>query len=375
MAKPRTAKIETRLAAARERSGLTAPALARLAGVSRQTIYAMEAGTYVPNTAVALKLARALDSTVEQLFALPEETGTQFPTDEAELLAGTEALQPGQPVQLCSVERKLMASLPAPVRWYLPPSDAVVAGRRGGRVQVQVFDPESRLEKRLLVAGCDPAISVLARHAESAGIELVLAHRNSSQALELLKSGAIHIAGTHLRDERSGESNIPAIGRMFSTNTVAVISYAVWEEGIVTAAGNPKRIRGVSDLARPALTIVNREAGSGARNLLDAQLQRAGIPGRSIAGFDHVASGHLAAAWQVKSGAADCCIATEAAARLFGLNFLPLVSERYDLVLRRRHVELAPVQRLMDILNQSRFRRELEALGGYDARAAGERLV
>jgi molybdate-binding protein/DNA-binding XRE family transcriptional regulator len=369
------AEVATRLADVRQQRGLSATTLARLAGVSRQTIYAMEAGTYVPNTAVALKLARALDSTVEQLFTLPEDARAQFPAEEAELLPGSDALQPGQPVQLCTVSANLIASVPAAVRWYLPPSDAVVAGCRGDRVQVEVFNPDSNRESRLLVAGCDPAISVLARHAESAGIELVLAHRNSSQALELLKHGSIHIAGTHLRDEPTGESNIPAIGRMFSRNSVAVISYAVWEEGIVTPARNPKRVRGISDFARRGVTIVNREPGSGARNLLDAQLKRAGIDARALRGYDHVATGHLAAAWQVQSGAADCCIATQAAARLFGLHFIPLVTERYDLVLRRRHLELAPVQKLFDILSQSRFRRELEARAGYEARVAGQRLM
>jgi putative molybdopterin biosynthesis protein len=369
------AEVATRLAAVRQERGLSAATLARLAGVSRQTIYAIEVGTYVPNTAVALKLARALDTTVEQLFALPEDAQTSFPAREAAILPGSDALQPGQPVQLCSVDRRLIASAPAPMRWYLPPSDAIIAGCRGDRIQVEVFDPDSKRESRLLIAGCDPAISVLARHAESAGIELVLVHRNSSQSLELLKGASIHIAGTHLRDEPTGESNIPAVGRMFSRNAVAVVSYAVWEEGIVTAAGNPRRLRSVSDFVRRGVTIVNREPGSGARNLLDAQLKRGGIAGRTVKGYDRIAMGHVAAAWQVHSGAADCCIATQAAARLFGLHFIPLVTERYDLVLRRRHLELAPVQKLFDILSQSRFRRELEALGGYDARVAGQRLI
>jgi putative molybdopterin biosynthesis protein len=123
------------------------------------------------------------------------------------------------------------------------------------------------------------------------------------------------------------------------------------------------------------VTIVNREKGAGSRALLDTHMKRLRIEARSVKGYDRVAPGHLAAAWQVYSGAADACIATRAAARLFGLGFVPLVSERYDLAIRRQHLDLPGVVALLDTLNRSSYRRELESLGGYDAKAAGERLL
>jgi putative molybdopterin biosynthesis protein len=374
-------EVENNLASLRQKRGLSAAELARLAGVSRQTIYAMEAGSYVPNTALALKLSRALEATVEEVFSLPGE----FPvpplrTEHAALLPGSEPPQPGQPVELCRVDKRLMAAAPAPVPWYFPASDGIViaakdSGEVGGSASVQVFHPESDFQNRILVAGCDPAISVLARHVQAAGTQLVLAHRNSSQALELLRNGSIHVAGTHLRDEASGESNLPAIGRLFSRQSVAVISFAVWEEGILTARGNPKEIRGVEDLARPGVTIVNREAGAGSRKLLDHHFEKLSIPTRKVRGYDRLAAGHLAAAWRVATGDADCCIATRGAARLFGLGFIPLASERYDLVIRRRHLDMACIQTLLDVLNRSAFRRELDTLGGYDTTAAGKRML
>jgi putative molybdopterin biosynthesis protein len=85
--------------------------------------------------------------------------------------------------------------------------------------------------------------------------------------------------------------------------------------------------------------------------------------------------GHLAAAWQIDSGLADCCIATKAAARVFGLGFVSLVSERYDLVIRRQHLDLGSIQKLLDALSRASFRRDLESLGGYDAKVAGERVA
>jgi molybdate-binding protein/DNA-binding XRE family transcriptional regulator len=370
-------EIENNLALLRQKRGLAAAHLAKMAGVSRQTIYAMEAGNYVPNTAVALKLARVLEVRVEELFSLPGEfPAPEFRMEQATLLPGTENPLEGQPVELCRVDGRMVAAAPSAVPWYFPASDAIVAAEPvpPGKARLRVFDAQRQFQNRVLIAGCDPAISVLARHVQTTGNELVLAHRNSSQALELLKERYIHVAGTHLRDEASGESNLPDIARMFPRNSVAVVSFAVWEEGIVTARGNPKAIRGVEDFARPDVTMVNREAGAGSRKLLDARLKRLQIASSSISGYQVEAPGHLPAAWRVQTGEADCCIATRAAARLFGLGFVPLVSERYDLAIRRQHLDLPGIRALLDVLSRSQFRRELDSLGGYDARTAGQRM-
>jgi len=366
--------MRNQLAALRKTRGLSASQLAQAAGCSRQTIYAIEAASFVPNTAVALRLARILETSVEELFPLDEEPPPPR-TTQASVLPGSEAPHPGQPVRLCRVDQRLFAVSPAPLPWYFPASDGVVARSTGRKTRIQLLDPAAETAPRILIAGCDPAISVLARHARSAGIELALAHRNSSQALHLLKEGSVHLAGTHLRDETSGESNLPAIARIFPRGSVAAISYAVWEEGIVTARRNPKAIRGIDDFARRDIAIVNREPGAGSRRLLDARLHRLGIAPANVRGYDTQAPGHLAAAAQVHSGAADCCIATRAAARLFGLHFIPLVTERYDLVIRRHHLGLPAVETVLDILCRSSFRRELGALGGYDTAAAGERIL
>ena len=371
-------EIENNLAELRHKRGLSAAQLAKLTGSSRQTIYAMEAGSYVPNTALALKLARILEVTVEDLFALPaDRAAAPLRTEPVTILPGAEIPRAGQPVQLCRVDKRLVAFAHSPVMWYIPASDAILteAGGEPGKAKVQMLGDGQDYRKRILIAGCDPGISVLARHVETAGIEVVVAHRNSSQALSLLKEGCVHVAGTHLRDESSGESNLPEIGRIFPRNAVAVFSFAVWEEGILTARGNPKDIRSIEDFARLDVSIANREAGAGSRNLLDAHLKRLGIARRKVRGYGNEAQGHLPAAWQVLTGAADTCVATRAAARVFGLDFIPLVSERYDFAIRRPHLNLPGIQALLDTLSRSNFRRELEELGGYDTRAAGRRML
>jgi molybdate-binding protein/DNA-binding XRE family transcriptional regulator len=372
------AAIENNLAGLREKRGLSAANLAQMTGVSRQTIYAMEAGDYVPNTVVALRLAHVLETTVEELFHLPDASpAAQLPLRQAVLLP--DSLQPGSAgrrVQLCRVDERLIASAASPVEWYFSPADAIVARTPAkGKAEVLAFHDDREFRNRILIAGCDPGMPVLGRHVQAAGVELVLAHRNSSSALALLKAGTIHVAGTHLRDDASGESNLPAIRRMFAKNSVAVVSFAIWQAGILTAKGNPKHIKGVEDFARAGISIVNREKGSGSRTVLDSQLKRLGIDSRRIGGYKSTVAGHLAAAWHVKAGLADCCVATEAAARAFDLFFVPLVSERYDLVIRRSHLESPGVQILLDTLSRSSFRRELESLGGYDTKPTGQRRL
>ena len=372
--------IENRLSDIRQKRGYSAAALASKVGVTRQTIYAMEHGSYVPNTLVALRLARVLEVTVEELFCLEAASPPRALTKDVDLLPGGQTVEPGLPVQICQVDRHTVGVSPSPVAWYLPPADAVVidsaeTGPGKRRARVQIFQDMEQFGNRLLMAGCDPAMSVLARHLQKTNMELVLAHRNSSQALELLRNGCVHIAGSHLRDEATGESNLPQVRKLFPRGTAVVFAFAVWEEGIVVAKGNPKAVREIADFARKGVALMNREPGSGSRSLLDSSLKRLGIVSSKVKGYKQVAHGHLPAAWQVRTGHADCCVATRAAARVFGLDFIPLVSERYDLVIRKQHIALPAVQLLLDTLNRTAFRRELEGLGGYDTSGVGKQVA
>lgn len=373
--------VQNGLGQLRQKRGLSASDLAAQVGVSRQTIYSIEAGTYVPNTLVALKLAQAFGVPVEEIFSLEEDGAApgHFASN-VEILPGGPVVRPGQPLQLCQVGQRLVAACPEPIAWNLPVADAVLmedarTGKQKGRATVQLLGEEKDLAKRVMVAGCDPGISVLSRHVQRAGIELVVIHRNSSESLDLLKQGFVHVAGTHLWDETTGESNLPAVNKRFAKGSVAVIGFAFWEEGIVVARGNPKGIRTIADFARKGVTIINRESGAGCRLLLDSHLSQAGIPAKSVRGYDQLALGHLPAAWNVLTGNADCCIATRSASRVFGLDFIPLLKERYDLVIRKRDLHSHGIQVLLDTLARASFRRELEGLGGYDARTAGDRMA
>jgi putative molybdopterin biosynthesis protein len=366
-------RIQNNLATIRKGRGAGAAELARKVGVSRQTIYAIEAGTYVPNTEVTLQLARHLEVTVEELFSLPADREEEAATVTAEYLGQGEPGK-GQAVRVCRVGTRWV-SVPVDARpYHLPEADAVVTGppSRSHKPKLCLFSEEEAMRNKIVLAGCDPATSLLARMVERlSGVEIVHAPASSQLALEWLKEGKVHIAGSHLQDPDSTEFNLPFIRRQFPNKDMAVVTFARWEEGFVVAAGNPKNIRRIADLQRKNVSVMNREAGSGSRALLDSLLHSANLATESVRGYQHVAYGHLSAAHAVLAGEADCCIATRSAAQTFGLDFVPLRSEQYDFVLHRETLHLAAIEALFDALQRSTLRRKLETLAGYDTSQTG----
>jgi molybdate-binding protein/DNA-binding XRE family transcriptional regulator len=371
-------RIRNRLAETRKRRGVGAADLAGRVHVSRQTIYAIEAGTYVPNTEVALNLARELEVTVEELFSLQEGPGEPPESLDADLLS---ALAPAkrQPVRICQVGSRWVGIPVSASPYYLPEADGIIqrVGRAKGRADLAVFaQEESTSQKRLVLAGCDPATGVLSRVVEKiSGVEIVSAAASSRLALTWLSEGKVHIAGLHLEDPETGEFNLPFIRRQFPDGDFSVVTFARWEEGLVVAPGNPKGIRKIEDLARKNVRFVNREPGSGSRALLDQRLEKAGIDGHRVQGYDRAANGHLAAAYCVVSREADACLATRSAAQTFGLGFIPLHNERYDLVMRKRTAELPAAKAFLDVLQRATLRRKLEVLAGYDTSQTGVLVV
>ena len=370
-------ETRTELQAIREQRGLSAARLAQLTGISRQTVYAIEAGDYVPNTTLALQFAKILEVHVEDLFRIEADAAEPPAPLKVEMISG-EGVRKGQPVQLCRVGRRTIGIPADPQPLMLPLADGVIveSSRRRHQADVHVFQPGLEEGKRLLVAGCDPGISLLVQHlGRFDDVDMIVAPSTSQQALEWLKEDKVHVAGSHLLDSSSGEYNLPAIKRLFPGGAVKVVTFAIWEQGLVLAAGNPKNIRGVEDLVRKGVRLINREKGAGSRDLLDQKLRESGIAASQVNGYDRIAHGHLPAALAVSLGEADCCIATRSAARAFGLSFVPLATERYDLVMRRQSASLPSVQALLDVLNRAAVRKKLEVLAGYDTRHTGEVLM
>ena len=370
-------KVKILLAAVRQERGFAAAELARRVGVSRQTIYAIESGSYIPNTVVALRLAHELEVSVERLFSLagPETSPCEEVTAT---LLGSASEPSGRPVVLGKMKDRLIAAPVDSVPYYLPEADGIVkpSPRKSSQARVHLLGAERAFEKRLFIAGCDPALSLLARMTERlAGVEVVTIPASSRRALGWLKSGFVHLAGSHLEDPASGEFNVPYLRRLMPGSQFSVFTFARWEEGFVVASRNPLGIRQAADLASRNVRIINREVGSGSRVLLDALLRRAGMSPRNVNGYGKFAAGHLAAAYAVASGAADCCLATPTAAHAFGLDFVPLHAERFDFAVRQEHLDLPAVRHLLDVLQRSNLRRKLQSLAGYDVSETGRTVI
>jgi putative molybdopterin biosynthesis protein len=380
------AQLHTGLSRLRRARGVSQAELAARAGISRQALFALESGRSEPKAGVALRLARELSVGLEELFWLADEAPLVAELSQA-VLAGRgsgrtrKGAKGGLRVVLAEVEGRLVAHpLPADDPGALfTAADGLLPGtaapvRAGSVVRISPLRSRRSVGENLLAAGCDPALGMLAARLPDRPERMRLAwvHKGSLDALSALARGHAHLAGTHLRDEASGEFNVPAVHALFPGRAMLLVNLSRWEQGLAVARGNPLGLRRGEDLAEKGVRLVNREPGAGARALLDRLLRGAGILPRAVAGYDRVVQGHLAVAAWVASGGADAGISTRAAALAHGLSFVPLDEERFDLVLPRESAADPRIGRLLDTLRSKALRRELGALPGYSAARSGE---
>lgn len=357
------APLETRLRQVREGRGLSQAELARRAGLSRQALSAIEQGRYVPNAAVALRLARALGCAVEDLFAPREE-----------VVEAAWAAEHSLPRRVCLGRvRDRWVAWPLVGGSALRPADGLLTGAVvRGRARIRLLASLGSIDRTLLVAGCDPALRIAAELAERAtGRTVHWIPLSSTRALRALGCGLAHVAGTHLHppDDPEGTRTIRSA---LPGTPVRVIALARWTEGLLLPPGNPRRIRTPQDLLRRGVRMVNRDPGAGSRAVFDRWVQAAGIDPERLVGYDRELPSHLAVAEAVAGGLADCGPGVLPVARAYGLGFLPLAEQRYELVVPEDLVGLPSVRAFLDVLTTRAFRRELEAIGGYDPAVGGE---
>lgn len=376
--------IENLLRVLRNGKGLSQSDLATMSGITRQAVCAIEANHYLPTTAVALRLAGALNCRVEDLFRLIS-TGELV---EGELIAGpsAESQPPHARVKVVHVGDRLIvrpvAQLGEVLNYAVSAdgllTDSMITSQRGDkisqRVRVRLLRDRRLIEQEIAVAGCDPAIFLageyLRRHKNTATV--VGWTMGSGAALDALKRGEVHVAGLHIVDSKSGESNLPYVKRHLKGHEVNIVTFARWEEGLLVRAGNPKNIRAIADLARTEVQLINREMGAGARILLDQRLSASGVASHLVKGYDQSASSHFHVARLIAEGQADVGVAVRFAATYYGLDFVPLQEARYDLVVPKAYVSSHPaLQTFFDTIVTRQFRTEVEALGGYDTRETG----
>ncbi|MGI8505767.1 MAG: molybdopterin biosynthesis protein [Solirubrobacteraceae bacterium] len=322
-----------------------------------------------------------------ELEGAPEAPRTSARARLARKLASTIGMDDWVRVRLGRVGGSLVASplsrgagvLTSLVRadgLLIVPAD-VEGHHAGEQVEVQLLRGLDRIERTIVAIGSHDLILDLAASAlRSSDPALTLASGNvgSMGGLIALRDGLSHLAGSHLLDPETGGYTLPYVDRLLGDRRTAVVRLVHREQGLIVAPGNPLGLETVADLARPGLRYCNRQRGAGTRVLLDYELVREQIDPATITGYGREEPTHLAVAAAVGSGRADCGLGVRAAARAFGLEFLPVTREPYDLVLERDTLEdelLAPLWRLLE---DTEFRASVEQLGGYDTAEMGRRI-
>ena len=335
--------------------------LARRAGMTRQALHRIEAGDYVPSVLAALKLARALSCRVEDLFELEV-------TETLARLAGEAA--PQSRLQLARVGETLCAYPLSGVDALSESADALLAeALPEERVRFEPLTTADSWNETAVLYGCDPSLSLLCRHA--APNRVLLRFAVSEAALTALAQGEAHMAGLHLYDPLSGQSNTSFIAYMLTRQVVHLYTLWSWEQGLIVQRGNPLKVQRVTDLARPGLRLANRPAGAGSRHLLDAWLLEAGLNGPTLSGYDAEYATPLDLASAVAEGRSDVGVGPRAAAQAHGLDFVPLLRERFDLAIPDIHLSHPGVQATLQAARSPALRAELTALGGYDPAHSG----
>ena len=218
----------------------------------------------------------------------------------------------------------------------------------------------------LVVAGCDPALPLLETPLAllDPPIAFVWWPCGSGEALRLAAAGLVHAAGVHQPSgEREADEAVEIPGG------AEVVGFAAWREGLVVRPG--ARVRGLDDVARQRLRLVNREVGAQARTLLDQECARLRLTPAELPGYDSRAAGHLQVAAAVAGRLADAGVSSEPAALAYGLDFLPLASEQFDLVLPAKHAASREVQGLLKVLTSPWLLAQLASLPGYDPASCG----
>ena len=342
--------IRNTLASSRRARSWSQHDLADASRISRAEVSAIETGRLAPSTATALRLAKALGMSVEQLFTLAEvdrEAGWAW-KPKADTGRFWEA-KVGARVLRYPVEPTAVGELP---------HDGTF---RGGRVESAVWGEPDRT---LVVAGCDPAVGLLAAElARREGVRLVALTRGSSEALELLRHGLVHAAGVHWGEGATKDANAKIVRERLGAG-YGLLHLARWQEGVALATS--VRARTASSITKARLRWVAREEGSGARHCLDRLLGS-----KSRKRFRYVVSNHREVAIAIRSGFAQAGVAVRIVAEQAGLDFVAIQREDYELCYSEELRGGLALTSLRKTMQQATLKRLFQDLPGYDVRHMG----
>ena len=233
-----------------------------------------------------------------------------------------------------------------------------------------LLTPEKEEEPELIISGQDVVLDILANYLQQEGVYAARTYLNSFEGLLSLYQDNIHVAACHLYD---GDGyNASYVKSLMPGIPAVLVNVSYRNQGFYVQKGNPKGIKGWEDLGRDDIAILNRRVGSSARILLDTQLKRLGISPRQVKGYDKIMKSHLTMAAAIAAGEADLAIGTERISRqIDNLDFIPLMEERFDFVIKKEMMDTEPVRKLLKVLNSPVFQKEVSRFSGNDYRDLG----
>jgi len=246
------------------------------------------------------------------------------------------------------------------------------------QVMAELLRPAEAIDHTVVVVGShDNTLDLLADELRAQGSHLSLSssHVGSMGGLMAVKRGVCHVAGTHLLDENDGSYNVSYIKKLLPEVPVRLVHLVMRDQGLIVLPGNPKGIKGIEDLVREDVRLINRQSGSGTRILLDFRLKQLGLAADRIEGYSNEEFTHMAVAAAVLSRTADVGLGIFAAAKALGLDFIPVVTEQYDLVIPESCFETTAIQSLLAVINTSAFKQRVSDLGGYHVERTGQVLM
>ncbi|WP_148321706.1 helix-turn-helix transcriptional regulator [uncultured Clostridium sp.] len=233
----------------------------------------------------------------------------------------------------------------------------------------------NKSNSKIIISGQDILLDILARYIEEIlpDYTVLRSYKGSYNGLYDLYNNKVSIASCHLWDGDKDEYNTDYVKRLVPGTPCVLINLAYRLQGFYVEKGNPLNIKSFKDLTNKNIKFINREKGSGVRVLLDEKLRLLNIDPNSINGYYNEENSHLAVASTVGRGDANIGLGNKKASmQVETIDFIPLQTERYDLIIKKSDLNNPIYKSIISILSSEKFKNELQGIGGYDLKDLGK---
>ncbi len=233
------------------------------------------------------------------------------------------------------------------------------------------FDPAAHV--LTLYASHDDALPRLREHAAANGLHLDIRFCGSVDAIRALNEGRCTLAGFHTQSQPTDTSHTArAYKDLLKPGLHKIIGFATRSQGLITATGNPLKLRSLADVVRTQARFVQRSPGTGTRVLLDDLLAQEQLSVQDLNNWPDEEPSHTALAEAIASGRCDVGLGIESTAHARGLGFAPLVQEQFHLVCLKSALDTPATQALRHFLQDQIWTQALHSLHGYSPANSGE---